>query len=134
MTARIRREPPVPRFPLGAAEGPRQWWAPCWLELPQPESAPQDHWYFPAVRALRVPAAWFVPVFPGGWGSGDPIAVFMVWVDEGLVVRCPRGRNVQFLVSANVSCGELRFGKQRLHRYLLYTEYLEEGVLALRGV
>eukprot|EP00959_Pyramimonas_sp_CCMP1952_P031955 670741-Pyramimonas_sp.AAC.1 len=40
-----RLDPRVPAQ-FQQEEGPRPWWAPGWLDLPLPEEAPHDAWYF----------------------------------------------------------------------------------------
>lgn len=135
---RALREQPQLRSPepTGALHGPRQWWAPGWLELPLPRLQPIDAWYFAPRPDWYVPEVWYVPWWPragdtwatrwptrGTRGASDPTSVFMVWVDETGAVRCPAKKAplARFVAPSDGP------------RYLHYNTRLGPGVLALRG-
>ena len=85
--------PPAPGM-VTSTPAEWEWWMPCWLELPMPDSCPYDCWWYPAAvcregRRSR-PECWFVPVWNGplmGPALVDPFAVALLWRDDSGAAR-----------------------------------------------
>ena len=133
--APLRRQPALPLMVPGTPEGPRFWWAPCWVELPLPEQQPLDAWFFPALRGT--PATWWIPLYADVDALREEVdcdAVAMVWLDHGFP-RCPWAPR-KFRHTPHAFRDPIRSSACRAlpGRYLVYDVVLQEGCLALRGV